>query len=125
MLDRRQRQHGDVRRDRFLPEDKLGIHQHFRRATFPDSLELPEHPGVAAGEEIGHRLVQDLRRRRPENPQAGRIAGDDLTGVIDRDHAIRHRFEHRLAVVLHVLDVGEQLGILQRDRNLRGKRPEA
>ena len=124
VFDRSQRQHGDVRRDRFLPEDQLGIHQHFRRPTFPDSLKLPKHPGVAAGEEIGHRLVQHLRGRGSENPQAGRIAGDDLPRVIDGDHAIRHRFEHRLAVVLHVLHVGEQLGILQRDRNLRGERPE-
>ena len=40
---------------------------------------------------------------------------------VQREHAARHRFEHALVVVFHVLHVGEQLGVFQRDRNLRGK----
>ena len=124
VLDRSERKHGDVARDRLRAEHELGIHQHFRLAARPDRLDFFEHPGVAAGEEISHWLVEHLRRRRPENPQACRIAGDDFPLVIDGHHAIRHRFKHRLTVVLHVLHVGEQLGILERYRDLGGERPQ-
>jgi hypothetical protein len=53
--------------------------------------------------------------------QAGGVAGDDFLRAVERDDAVRHRFEHRLVVVLDLLDVGKQLGVFQRDRNLRGE----
>jgi hypothetical protein len=46
-------------------------------------------------------------------------------GFVQRDDAVGHRLQHGLVVVLHVLDVGEQLGIFQRDGNLRSEGAQA
>jgi hypothetical protein len=46
---------------------------------FADALELFLHPGVAAGEELRGRLLQDLCRRDAQDAQAGGIAGGDLS----------------------------------------------
>ena len=54
-----------------------------------------------------------------QDPQPGRVAGGDLAAVVQGDDGVRHRLQHRLVVVLHVVHVGEQLGVLQGDRNLR------
>ena len=70
-----------------------------------------------AGEELlapaGRRSAP--RRRRRMRSAAG-VAGDDRAVLVERDDAVRHDSEHRLAVVLHVLDVVEELGVLERDR---------
>jgi hypothetical protein len=60
-----------------------------------------------------------------QDAQAGGVAGGDLFAFVERDHRVRHRLQHRLVVVLHVLHVGEQLGVFQRDRNLRGEGAQA
>ena len=60
-----------------------------------------------------------------EDPGGTVVAGRDHAGAVDRDDAVRHAREHRLAVVAHVLDVVEELRVLQRDRHLRGEGLEA
>ena len=68
--------------------------------------------------------MHDVLHRRLEYPQAGGIAGRDLFLRIKRYQTVGHRLEHRLVVVLHRLHVGKQLCVLERDRNLRGKRAQ-
>jgi hypothetical protein len=60
------------------PTDQFGFHGQFAGLGFGDALEFLLHPGIAAGEELRGRLVQDLRRRGLEDAQAGGIAGGDL-----------------------------------------------
>ena len=83
-----------------------------------DTFQLFRNPGVAAGEELCRGLLQNLRQVHAQNTQAGGVAGGDALRFIERDHRVRHRLQHRLVVVLHVLHVGKQLGVFQRNRNL-------
>ena len=90
--------------------------------SFLDALQLFDYPYIGAAEKLRRRLVDDIRRAHLQDAQARRVAGNDFLGLVQRKHATRHRFEHALVVVLHVLHVGEQLGVLQCNRNLRRKR---
>ena len=90
------------------------------------------HPGhhrtddrVGIAEDLGAVPADHARGVDGENPAAAFVAGRDRAALVDGDHSVRHAREHRLAVVAHVLHVVEELGVLQRDRNLRGERLQA
>ena len=69
--------------------------------------------------------TDDLVLRVPEDLGAGRVARHDLTLVVEGDDAVGHRLEHGVVVVLHPLDVVEQLGVLEGDGDLGGEGAES
>ncbi|CAI8337939.1 MAG: Uncharacterised protein [Hyphomonas sp. TMED17] len=55
------------------------------------------------------------------DPGTGGIAGHNRATGVERDHAIGHAFQNALIVILHALNIVEQLGVFEGDRNLRRK----
>ena len=125
MVGRHQRKHREVRRDVLAGELHLRLDRHRCLAGFLDETQLVEDPLVVFPEQVRGRLVEDLRQGRAKNPQAGGVARGDLAELVERHDAVGHRLEHRLVVVLHVLHVGEELGVLEGDRDLRRERAQA
>ena len=68
-----------VRQDHFLIDDKLGT------LGFADPLDLFEHPGVGAGEEVLGGAVDDVGGGDLQDAQAGGVAGDDPAVLIERN----------------------------------------
>ena len=120
-----QRHDGDVDRDaarRRTPSPRPS-RTSASAASRSTLLQLVEHPGVGAAKNSCAGLLQDAAPR----PRAGCAGPPALqVTILPCSSSVMTPFdidsEHALVVVLHVLDVGEQLGVLERDRDLRGER---
>ncbi len=71
------------------------------------------------------RATDDLILGVPEDLGPCGVARHDPALVVEGDDAVGHRLEHGVVVVLHALDVVEQLGVLQRDGDLGGEGAES
>ena len=109
------------------PTTQLGVH---RPSSVP-SVSADALPCARAARRSRRRTAPrtTCRPRRP--PRAGGSGAPAALHVcarpslVERDHAVRHALEHRLVVVPHRLDVGEQLRVLEAARDLGRERPQA
>ena len=123
VLAREEREDRDVRRHGLPVDRELGVHRQIGRARLGDVMDTFDQPCVSA-EDVFGRLPHQLFLRPAQDPAPRRVAGVGASLLVERDHAVRHALEHGGVVVLHRLDVREELRVLQRARDLRRERSQ-
>ena len=89
-----------------------------------DLLEVLHDPGVGAGEDGGDRRGDDVAAGGLQDAQRRLVGGEDAVLGVQGDDAVGGGAEDALVVVPLVEDVLEELGVLQRDRDLRRERAQ-
>ncbi len=102
---------------------EVDVHERPRLARGHDLLDQREDPRIVL-EEVVDRPPDDLVLRIAQDLGSGGVARHDLALVVEGDHPVGHRLQHGVVVVLHALDVVEQLGVLEGDGDLGGECPE-
>jgi hypothetical protein len=125
LFGREQGQGGEVDGELVLADDQFGFHRQFVVWVSPTRLSFSCTQALLPAKNSAAGLCRIWAGLDAQDAQAGGIAGGDLFGFVEGDDGVRHRLQHRLVVVLHVLHVGEQLGVFQRDGNLRGEGAQA
>src|SRR6185503_14185663 len=66
-----------------------------RPEAAPERLEVP-FTVIVRNEQVDHRLAEHLAARAPERLLGRGIELDDPADLVDRDHAVERRLEHRV-----------------------------
>ena len=81
-------------------------------------LDLFGHPFVGAPKNLRGATLKNILRLKFHHVQPCSVTRDDGAMLVQSDNASRHTFQNAVVIVLHILNIVEELGVFERDGDL-------